>query len=514
VGNQNTSKMTADSKNVDDEVVMNNGVLMKVEKLLDYVLYIMAIFYIVICPYTKVEESFNLQAVHDLLQHGGDLDQYDHQTFPGVVPRTFLGPLLVSLFSFPLTSVATLLGGSKFLLQYIVRSVIACMVMGAFNVYKRAVRNRFGGQVSRWLTLLTLSQFHFLFYSSRPLPNTLALIPVLLSLAFWLNNNPTMFIFTAASSILIFRGELAMFLGAVLLMEVLVGKITVLRVLTVGMVSLLVWIPLTVIVDSFFWGRLLWPEAEVMYFNVVLNKSSDWGVQPFLWYFYSVLPRALGSSVLLLPLAPVLDKRTIILLFPCIVFISLYSLLPHKELRFIIYTFPVLNTAAAATAARFWLNRSKSFLSGLISLALMGHLVINLLASCSLLYVSSLNYPGGEAMRLLHQLEGSRMNSPLSIHLDVFACQTGVSRFTQESPLWDYDKTEDLSVQELQKFSHLVIAGQHRYTLQLKPFLESHEFIGQVDSFSGVKFNYTEFPPVRVETKPALYILKKANVAI
>merc|ERR1711970_224951 len=151
------------------------------------------------------------------------------------------------------------------------------------------------------------------------------------------------------------------------------GKITISRVVMVGLVSLCICIPLTVVVDSFFWGRLLWPEAEVMYFNVVLNKSSDWGVQPFLWYFYSVLPRALGSSVLLLPLAPVLDKRTVILLFPCIVFISLYSLLPHKELRFVIYTFPVLNTAAAATAARFWLNRSKSFFSGLISLALLGH---------------------------------------------------------------------------------------------------------------------------------------------
>merc|ERR1719474_373972 len=140
-----------------------------------------------------------------------------------------------------------------------------------------------------------------------------------------------------------------------------------------------------------------------MYFNVVLNMSSDWGGQPFLWYFYSVLPRALGSSVLLLPLAPVLDKRTIILLFPCIVFISLYSLLPHKELRFIIYTFPVLNTAAAATAARFWINRTKSIFSSLISLAVIGHLLLNLTASFALLYISSQNYPGGQAIRLLHQ---------------------------------------------------------------------------------------------------------------
>ena len=61
-----------------------------------------------------------------------------------------------------------------------------------------------------------------------------------------------------------------MFLGAVLVMEALVRRVTIFRVL---IVSLLVWIPLTVAVDSFFWGRLLWPEAEVMYFNIMLNKS-------------------------------------------------------------------------------------------------------------------------------------------------------------------------------------------------------------------------------------------------
>lgn len=63
-----------------------------------------------IAPYTKIEESFNIQASHDILTFGVPTnnasqhfrERYDHISFPGPVPRTFIGALLLSGLAQPI----------------------------------------------------------------------------------------------------------------------------------------------------------------------------------------------------------------------------------------------------------------------------------------------------------------------------------------------------------------------------------------------------------------------------
>lgn len=44
--------------------------------------------------------------------------------------------------------------------------------------------------------------------------------------------------------------------------------------------DVLCWTGVTVSVDSYFWGKWVWPEGAGIMFNVVEGHSSDWGVCP------------------------------------------------------------------------------------------------------------------------------------------------------------------------------------------------------------------------------------------
>jgi len=79
----------------------------------------LVLLHLVVAPYTKVEESFHIQAIHDIKAFGiptrnvSDVfrTEYDHFTFPGAVPRTFAGAVLLSSFSTPFTWVNKDLNG-------------------------------------------------------------------------------------------------------------------------------------------------------------------------------------------------------------------------------------------------------------------------------------------------------------------------------------------------------------------------------------------------------------------
>lgn len=74
-----------------------------------FVFPLLILLHLWVAPYTKVEESFNIQAIHDFLTFGLPLRNagtkiealYDHVVFAGAVPRTFIGAMTIAGISNP-----------------------------------------------------------------------------------------------------------------------------------------------------------------------------------------------------------------------------------------------------------------------------------------------------------------------------------------------------------------------------------------------------------------------------
>ncbi|KAJ3516567.1 hypothetical protein NLJ89_g1033 [Agrocybe chaxingu] len=413
----------------------------------DALMFVTGWIHVLSSPFSKVEESFNLHATHDVLMYGVGIDNlynYDHFTFPGAVPRTFIGSILLAWLATPFVKAADSLGFTltKFDLQILVNLSTYLLINGAPRLIRQPSRN-----INVVIGLLT---------------------------------------FTAV----VFRAEVALLLAPLSLQLLWKRRIAFWRLVQVGIISGLLSLgivisyirrvltndpsALTTLVDSHFWGKeLLWPEFSGIYFNVVEGKSSEWGTSPPLTYFVSSLPKLLAAGFPPSILGLIVDRRARSLVIPSLAFISLMSCLGHKEWRFIVYTVPIFNIAASLGMT--WVLRLRK---PLIFLVVAGGILGANFAYQVLLTAASINnYPGGEAMLRLHQLYAAtpttptttrilftrpqpstfeHLTTPVHVHISNLAAQSGASLFLHlNSPPyfsaslagapWIYNKTENLS---------------------------------------------------------------------
>ncbi|OOQ87246.1 alpha-1,6-mannosyltransferase subunit [Penicillium brasilianum] len=481
------------------------------------------LLHLFVAPYTKVEESFHVQATHDILAYGfpfgEDIDRsnYDHFEFPGAVPRTAVGASILAGLSPSVT--AAWAGVNR---QILARAILGLYNAAALGFFAYGLRNSFGQTVAVWYLLFQSSQFHLIYYASRPLSNMFAFGLTTTAMRYLLPDSTSprgvrvgfrgvrlpLCLLTMAG--VIFRAELAIlvaFTAAYLL--VTRGMRVFPDIVMAGLVGLAIGLITTVGIDSMFWKGLVWPEFNAFLFNVVEGQSSAWGTEPFTFYFVNALPRLLLNPLLYLiaiPVAlrnPALWRPILPLLAPSMCFVILYSAQPHKEWRFIIYIVPVLTATAALGAGYLWNRRDRSVFARIVShLLILSTAASFLLSNLVLLPASAANYPGAQALDALHKYhdQQSLSSNGASVYLGNLACQTGITRFLQRpfEQGWHYDKTEDENIKATanfwERFDYIVIEASADpevkdadETQLLRALLSSHwETAEVIDGFSGI----------------------------
>jgi alpha-1,6-mannosyltransferase len=299
---------------------------------------------------------------------------------------------------------------------------------------------------------------------------------------------------------IIFRSELAVFLAMNTLFLLATNRVRIITdIIPAGIVGLVVGLSTTVVIDSYFWQQFpLWPEFAAFKFNVLSGQSSEWGTSPWYFYFVDALPRLLMNPLMWLVGIPAslwasaTQRASLSLLIPSLAFTGLYSILPHKEWRFIIYVVPALTASAAQGAAYIWTRRAKSLIYRLLALAMgLSTLASFLISSLVYLPASAANYPGAHALQSVHHhADGTQPR--IVLHMGNLACQTGVTRFLQldsSTPTtWIYDKTENDTLKATPEFWSFIDYALVEDVSEISGYTENKwQTIDIINGFAGFR---------------------------
>lgn len=463
-------------------------------------------------PFTKVEESFNLQAVHDILQYGVKpeaLDKYDHVEFPGVVPRTFVGALLLAAVAAPLRLVAEATLGQPLLgldLQLLVRALLGLFNAAAFAEMAATVGVLNGRLAAAWYVALQATQFHIMYYATRTLPNTFALPVTTIAFALMLRSERHFLkAFSAlVAAAVVFRIELVLLLAPLAITRLRPAPHTgvdFMRLFGVGAATLVPVSSMSFVIDSYFWRRPSLPELEGFIYNALQGKSANWGISP-IWQYALDVPKLLLNpvTVLSIPVGMLWQSRFNTPLASCAAFVALYSLQPHKEWRFIIYIVPLLTACASIGPAYVMRHARRSTLCMAATAICVASVLASAALSAGMAYASSYNYPGGVALSLLEIPHDARA------YLDVKTCMTGATRFLQPQNGTQWTKTEDPALLSSARFwnelDYAVVAD--KASARGGPWRVQHT----VQGYAGI-----DWRKMKVRLEPQLYVLVRKGSA-
>ncbi|CAI4747753.1 BAQ_1a_G0046930.mRNA.1.CDS.1 [Saccharomyces cerevisiae] len=490
---------------------------------LDTVLLTVISFHLIQAPFTKVEESFNIQAIHDILTYSVfDISQYDHLKFPGVVPRTFVGAVIIAMLSRPYLYLSSLIQTSRptsIDVQLVVRGIVGLTNGLSFIYLKNCLQDMFDeitkkkkeenedkdiyiyDSVGTWFLLFLIGSFHLMFYSTRTLPNFVMTLPLTnVALGWVLLGRYNAAIFLSALVAIVFRLEVSALSAGIALFSVIFKKISLFDAIKFGIFGLGLGSSISITVDSYFWQEWCLPEVDGFLFNVVAGYASKWGVEPVTAYFTHYLRMMfMPPTVLLLnyfgyKLAPAKLK---IVSLASLFHIIVLSFQPHKEWRFIIYAVPSIMLLGATGAAHLWENMKVKKITNVLCLAILPlSIMTSFFISMAFLYISRMNYPGGEALTSFNDMIVEKNITNATVHVSIPPCMTGVTllgELNYDVYGINYDKTENTTLlQEMWPSFDFLIT--HEPTASQLPFenkTTNHwELVNTTKMFTGFDPTY------------------------
>ncbi|KAF9793756.1 hypothetical protein SFRURICE_003580 [Spodoptera frugiperda] len=302
------------------------------------------------------DETYNYWEPLHYLVYGSGLQTWEYS--PDYAIRSYM-PLW--LFAVPAKILSWFM--TPVSVFYALRIVLAVLSACAELMFYKAICHEFGVHVGRVWLGMTLPAAGMFACSAAMLPSAWSAALASAALAcWWRRRYPTAIFLTAVSALL--SWPFTALLGIPIAIDMILMKRQVLDFIKWSVISLVVIIVPTVLVDSWHYGRLVVAPWNIIAYNIFTEHGPDlYGVEPWTYYFVNgflnfniVWVLCLSCPVFLLACTAVAGRSTAraafcapywLDLLPLVLWLAVFMLQPHKEERFLYPAYSMIILAGA-----------------------------------------------------------------------------------------------------------------------------------------------------------------------
>ncbi|XP_045153677.1 alpha-1,2-mannosyltransferase ALG9 [Echinops telfairi] len=336
------------------------------------------------------DETFNYWEPTHYLIYGTGFQTWEYSPVYAIRSYAYL-----LLHAWPAAFHARILQTNKILVFYFLRCLLAFVSCICELYFYKAVCKKFGLHVGRMmLAFLVLSTGMFC-SSSAFLPSSFCMYTTLVAMTGWYMDKTSIAVLgVAAGAILGWPFSAA--LGLPIAFDLLVMKQRWKSFFYWSLVALLLFLVPVVVIDSYYYGKLVIAPFNIVLYNVFTPHGPDlYGTEP--WYFYLIngflnFNVVFGLALLVLPLTSLMEHLLQrfqvqhlghpywLTLAPMYIWFIIFFIQPHKEERFLFPVYPLICLCGAValsalqcyclehyTVTSNWLALGTVFLFGLLS---------------------------------------------------------------------------------------------------------------------------------------------------
>ncbi len=230
---------------------------------------------------------------------------------------------------------------NPFTVPFVLRLFAAALSLLSIHLLLKAFQDKFTGEKARWNFFLLsfflwFSVYHAVRFSSENLSGRTFVIAFALFFL-WKEKNlkQHFFIGLILGFSFLFRYQTGFLIAGFMAWMLFINK-TKWRELFSIMLGILAVFALGVVIDYWFYNEWVLSTWEYFRQNIILDKASGFGRDPWYYYLVQIFNRGIPpfSLLYLLPVVLLFFKPKNVLLWIILPFLLLHFYIPHKELRF------------------------------------------------------------------------------------------------------------------------------------------------------------------------------------